>query len=358
MVPSSVISRSLLVAVKSVNQQFQRGVQSSSWPSHEVSFSPSNHQIYSRRSLSTDIPRLRLIRKRGRKIATGETNSSAAAQELHELRLEVKALKQIIREGLTKTNQVESLTRSLADRTSSLESVLGEIKTHVSRINAVEKLLTTARDHIQNNPVLQELRQTFETLLRKSRPYVVKNYKSILATFVFLTIVWKNRSNFFYQRASEDVADLARLALEQESLRQTIQETLYTIASDPQTLQTLNDLFQELIQHERTKQDLVDLIVFATNTPEVQNGLMDLCQLFFQNPKAREMLAVITADVVRDTVDDDLVQQATAIGIQRSFWYAVTPPFLWRYFEKSKPRDVSIDDNKHNDGGDITPAAS
>mmetsp|Transcript_50729 Transcript_50729/g.122356 ORF Transcript_50729/g.122356 Transcript_50729/m.122356 type:complete len:357 (+) Transcript_50729:326-1396(+) len=342
MMISSVMSRRIfVVTVKTAKQQpqlqspgriihfdVQRGARRSSFIAHGVHTS--------RRYVSTPLARPKPTTKRGRRHVSSSTNATAA-QELHDLKLEVKALQQVIREGLVKTNQVETMTRSLSERTSSLEQVLGEINTRVSRINAVETMLTNARDYIlQHNPALQELQQTFETFMRKSRPFLIKNYRSILASLVLLTVVWKYRSNIFYQRASEDVADLAKRTLEQESLRRTIQETLYTIASDPQTLKTLNDLLQQIIQHKQTQHELINLIVFAAGTREVQAGLMDLCQALLEDPKARKMIDVITADVVRDTLDDDSVQQASAVGFQRSLWYAVTPSFLWRYFEKNE----------------------
>jgi predicted NACHT family NTPase len=144
------------------------------------------------------------------------------------------------------------------------------------------------------------------------------------------------------------VADLARRTLEQDALRLSIQETLATVANSPSTLQTLNDLFQKLITHERTEEDLINLLVHAVNTPQVQKALLGLLEVVLQDPNVqklsfefllkgldiesvKKMLDAQTQELVRTTVHDDSVQQAAAVGIQRSLWYAITPRVLWRY---------------------------
>ena len=292
--------------------------------------------------------------------------------DLQKLQNEVKALKELVQQQQkSQTDRVvEAMTQTLSNKTTSLEATLKDINQHVSRISVVEKIVTGVQDLLQNHPAVQNVLQKFEALVEQSTPFV-KHYKyGILATLMIVGILWKYRSSLVYERTSEEVADLARLTLEQDSLRLSIQETLYTVANNPSTLQTLNELVQKLVRDEETQQELVTLVVHAVQTQDVQNALLELLQVVFEDEhlqqltgefllkglnmeNVKRMLDEQTAELVRDTVSDDSVQQATAVGIQRSLWYAVTPSFLWRFMEnKSKSHNESEESEKQNNNVD------
>lgn len=295
----------------------------------------------------------------------GQADEDAAiaitTQDIQSLKAEMKALQSMLQQSRSQNDHIESLTRNLASRTSRIEGRLDEINDHVSKISALEKMVASARDLLQQNPAVQGVVNNLETIVQRSRPYF-RNYKYVLlAAGIGVTVVWKYRANLFYQRTSEEVADLARRTLEQDSLRLSIQETLQTVANSPATLETLNQLIEKLIAHERTQQDLVNLIVFAVQTPEVQAALL----VMLQDPKlqlvagefllkgldmtsVKEMLDAQTADLTRETVSNDSVQQATAIGLQRTVRYSVTPSFLWRFMERKK--EGKQEDGENDDG--------
>eukprot|EP00797_Seminavis_robusta_P005731 Sro1381_g267830.2 (332) ;mRNA; f:16469-17464 len=281
--------------------------------------------------------------KRGADIAG--SSSSLQPRDLDDVLQEVKALQALIKEQ-------QALTRSVSSQTAQVQTRLTEIENHMSKISALKASLTKARDAVQKNPALRPLVENLERLVKQSTP-IVRDYKYyILGIAVAMVVVWENRS-MFYQSTSEEVADLARRTLEQDSLRQSIQETIQTVANNPSTLRTLNDLVQKLVTHEQTEKDLVNLVVHAVNTPEVQKALLDLLAVVFQDPSlqhlaaefllkgldmdsVKKMLDSQTQELVKVTVKDDAVQQATAIGIHRSLLYTITPSFLWRFIEHDK----------------------
>ena len=303
-----------------------------------------------------------------------ESTESITFEDIRSLQQDIKSLQTLLQQSRAQQNEtLESLTRTLTARTSQIEVRLDEINDHVRKIGALEKVVATASDLLHLNPAIRSVVDNLETIVQRSRPYV-QNYKYVLlAVGVSVTILWKYRSNLVYERTSEEVADLARLTLEQESLRLSIQETLQTVANSPATLTTLNDLVQTLIAHERTQQHLVHLLVFAVNTPEVQTAVLDLLQVVFEDPKLQEltgafllkgldmesvkaMLDAQTAELVRNTVSDDSVQQATAVGLQRSLWYSITPSFLWRFIEPHKNEKDKGDENESNSHDNSDPA--
>jgi len=290
-------------------------------------------------------PKLSRIRSAHTTTSVDSSQSQASLQE------EIKSLQALLRQSQTHQEGLESLTRGLAKRTSSMEAKLDDINRHVDKISGMEKVITSVRDFLHDTPAVRGVVDNLETLVSRSRPYLRKNKYIFFGALAVTVVIWKYRSNLVYERTSEEVADLARLTLEQESLRLSIQETLHTIANSPSTLTTLNELLQSLIRHERTQQDLVNLLIFAVNTPEVQAALLDLLQVVFKDEElqkltgefllkgldeksVKKMLDDQTAELVRQTVADDSVQQATAVGLQRSLLYSITPSFFWRLLER------------------------
>jgi hypothetical protein len=280
----------------------------------------------------------------------GGRDEGVAKQDLQAVLEEVKAMHALIREQRSRTFLMESLTRSVTAQNAQLERRLQEIGNQVVKISTLEQLLNNVRDFLHSRPAIKGVVERLESILERSTP-VVKGYKYYLLGTMFIGgLIWRHRAELVYQRTSVEVADLARRTLEQDALRLSIQETLVTVANSPSTLQTLNDLVQKLITHERTEEDLINLLVHAINTPQVQNALLDLLEVVFQDPKVQKLasefllkgleidsvkktLDAQTQELVRTTVHDDSVQQAAAVGIQRSLWYAITPRFLWRYIE-------------------------
>lgn len=315
--------------------------------------------------------------------STSKGQAFATSQEIRTLQQEIKSLKELLQQqqqsasrspnpsnNTTNNDTVETLadlTRNLTARTAEMELRLDQINDHVSKIGALEKIASNARDMLQHNAAVRGVVQNLETIVQRSRPYLTQNkyVKYVLLGLISLSaIVWKFRQKLVYERTSEEVADLARRTLEQESLRGSIQETLQTVANSQATLATLNDLVQALIAHERTQQDLVHLLVFAVNTPEVQTALLELLQVVVKDETLQQlvgefllkgldmesvkvMLEAQTAELVRDTVADDSVQQATAVGLQRSLLYSITPSFLWRFMEKES-KEYSQEDGKRD----------
>lgn len=293
-----------------------------------------------------------------------DTSTTITLQDVQNLQSQLQTLQQLLQQSRSQAFHLESLTRNLTARTFAVEQELHLINQNVSKIGGMEQILQTALEKTRNNPALKALVHNLENVLQQSRPFV-ENYKYYLAAiFAASVVIWKYRATLVYQRTSEEVADLAKRTLEQVSLRNSIQETLHTLANNPQTLHTLNELIQELIQDHKTQQQLIQLVVIAVQSQEVQAALLDLLQIVFKNPQLQEltgefllkgldmepvktMLDEQTAALVQDTLSNDAVQQATATGIKRSLWYAVTPSFLWRYMERTQVTK-SDKDNKNS----------
>ena len=91
-------------------------------------------------------------------------------------------------------------------------------------------------------------------------------------------VFWQYRLTM-YQRTSEEVANVAAMTLQQDSLRRTIQETLTTVANSPETLASLSILFQKLITEERTEMHLINLIVLALNSEGVRDAALKLLEV-------------------------------------------------------------------------------
>ena len=330
----------------------------------ESSSFPSCAQRFYRHNLSAVIRRAQTTTSKG---SPSELSQAVTAQDVRNLQQEIQSLQTLLQQqAQTHQERLESLTESFTTRTAALETKLEEINHHMGTISGLEKLVSTVRDFVKDTPGVRGVVGNLETLVQQSRPFV-QHYKYVLfGTAVMVAILWKYRSNLVYERTSEEVADLARLTLEQESLRLSIQETLQTVANSPATLTTLNELLQSLIQHERTQQDLVNLLIFAVNTPDVQKALLNLLQVVFEDENlqklsgefllkgldtesVKKMLDDQTAELVRNTVADDTVQQATAVGLRRSLLYSVTPSFLWRLVERRKDTNTHVDERDAKD---------
>eukprot|EP00523_Entomoneis_sp_CCMP467_P007740 CAMPEP_0168734824 /NCGR_PEP_ID=MMETSP0724-20121128/9015_1 /TAXON_ID=265536 /ORGANISM="Amphiprora sp., Strain CCMP467" /LENGTH=507 /DNA_ID=CAMNT_0008781945 /DNA_START=73 /DNA_END=1596 /DNA_ORIENTATION=+ len=329
---------------------------------------PLSLRLYPYRSTTTPISK-RSLSSNGTAAAAPQT-TTITTHEVSELRQELQELKDLIKAQRSQSYHVESLTRAVSAQTKLLETRLVEIEHHVSQIRAVHTLLETVRDFLQHNPATKQLLKQLETVAklvgvnpiigRGTTTFVREHYPAALAVgLVVAGLIWNHRATVVYERTSEEVAHLARKTLEQESLRQSIQETINVIVNHPQTLKLLNDLVQQLVTHPQTQRDLVHLLVYAIGTPDVQRALLNLLHTVFRDEQlqrvtgefllkgldtdsVKAMLDAQTAELIRGTVSDVSVQQATAAGVQKSLWYAVTPPFLWQLLRDKRRRETQM----------------
>lgn len=128
-----------------------------------------------------------------------------------------------------------------------------------------------------------------------------------------------------YEQTSEEIANVASLTLQQESLRETIQDTLTTVANSPETLASLSALFQDLIREERTERHLIDLIVRALKSEGVRDASFYLLDLCFQDPALQARAGEFLKLAAHATVLDEGVQKSTGVGIQQALKSAVLP---------------------------------
>lgn len=152
-----------------------------------------------------------------------------------------------------------------------------------------------------------------------------------------------------YQRTSEEVANVASLTLQQESLRKTIQETLTTVANSPETLESLSLLFQRLIREEKTEQHLIDLIVRALNSEGVKLAALQLLNLCFQNDALQRQGGEFLKVAASSAVLDETVQKNVGVGIQQALKNVVTLNVL-PWGRKSGGGGSGSDSTKSNSG--------
>jgi len=158
-----------------------------------------------------------------------------------------------------------------------------------------------------------------------------------------------------YERTSEEVANVAALTLQQDSLRKTIQETLTTVANSPETLASLSALFQKLISEERTEQHLINLIVRALNSEGVRDAAIRLLDVCFRNPELMKQAGEFLKVAANATVLDEGVQRSAGVGIQQALKSAVLPWWAKNIGDSSSSggggggRSIS---NKSNNGKD------
>ena len=141
-----------------------------------------------------------------------------------------------------------------------IENKLMDIQRHVVKIPAVlERLPGDLRRYVRDRSpkyVGEALRRAQES---GAASFLTSKYAAWLALGVAFAS-WKSRPTV-YRQTSEEIASVASMTLRQDSLRETIQETLTAVAASPETLASLSALFRRLIREERTERQLVNLIV-------------------------------------------------------------------------------------------------
>lgn len=207
--------------------------------------------------------------------------------------------------------ETQSLSRRAEARAYIIENKLMDIQSHVVKIPALENLATSLRQFMKSYSMSDAFRSV--------------NSKYILAVLLgSAVLVWQYRSHM-YERTSEEVANVAALTLQQDSLRKTIQETLTTVANSPETLASLSALFQKLITEERTEQHLVNLIVRALNSEGVRDAAIRLLDICFRDPELMKQAGEFLKVAANATVLDEGVQRSAGVGIQQALKSAVLP---------------------------------
>mmetsp|Transcript_20446 Transcript_20446/g.30988 ORF Transcript_20446/g.30988 Transcript_20446/m.30988 type:complete len:388 (+) Transcript_20446:127-1290(+) len=282
--------------------------------------------------------------------------------ELEKLQAEIKALQELSKVHQSMLSEFRS---SSEQQTKTIFDLLEQMKEHIVKISTVERISMASRDYFQQN---ETLTQIVKSMQNRSWNFLTNKY--VLGGVAAVILVgWSYRSTM-RARASEEVAGIAALTLQQSELRETIQETLHTVANSPETLNTLNELLLKLIQSPQTVKALVDLVVHALQTPDVRSAVMQLLEEIFRDKHLQQLtgdfllnglnyhkdfLESQTQDLVRQTVLDQSVQRATGMGVQRSLWYAMVPPFLWNH---STPITTtsSREQQKMKEGQNIEPS--
>jgi DNA repair exonuclease SbcCD ATPase subunit len=275
------------------------------------------------------------------RVFSSTSNSPAPTKsEIEELRKSIQTLQQLVQQ--TKTDQsknIERLARQLESQSKVVEQSLDELHNHLGTTFSLERVSAAAKDYVEKNETIRSVLDQFNRQVDK-HPRFINRY-TLGAVLLSLAILWRYRVSI-RRKTSKEVAEIASQTLQQETLRQSIQETLEALATSPETLETLNDLIRKLIQEPSTQEHLVKLVQNAVATEEVQNALMELLQNVFQDPHlqelsgefllkgldvehVRKMLEAQTQSLVRETVLDESVQQATAKGVKKSLWYALKP---------------------------------
>jgi len=273
---------------------------------------------------------------------SSQRTAAAAKGEIDALRQEIQTLQQLVKQSNIQSSNAERIVQQVENQSSKMEQSLSEIHRQVVGTSAFDSILSAGKEYVEHNDTLKNLLDQISMQARQ-HPRFINKY-TLAALLLSLVILWQYWASI-RQRTSKEVADIASRTLQQETLRQSIRETLDALATSPETLQTLTELLQTLMQDPSTQQQLVGLVVYAVGTEEVQNALLEMLQGIFQDSQlqellgefllkgldaehVKEMLQQQTQDLVRETVSDQSVQRATGTGIRRSIWYALKPPFL------------------------------
>ncbi|KAK1741203.1 hypothetical protein QTG54_008455, partial [Skeletonema marinoi] len=232
--------------------------------------------------------------------------SPSIEQQLSALQSEIAHLSYLIKQTSTQQLETASLSRRAEARAYIIEHKLMDIQSHVVKIPEMEHLTKSLRQYLEKySPSL--LSDAFQRAAASSATVVGRdvliNKYTIWITLGSLLLFWQYRVTM-YQRTSEEVADIAAMTLQQDTLRCQIQETLATVANSPSTLASLSLLFQQLISEERTQQHLIDLIVRALGSEGVRLAALSLLEVCFQNEelqvRAGEFLKVAAKVAVLD----------------------------------------------------------
>lgn len=259
--------------------------------------------------------------------------------ELSQLRSEIATLSYLIKQTASHQVETQTLARRAEARAHIIEDKLINIQSHVIKIPAnLEKLVTSSRETFTD---------IFKRVNESSASFLTNKYTlwgiaiGMLAVYQYKTIM--------YQRTSEEVANVAALTLQQDSLRKTIQETLTTVANSPETLNALSLLFQKLITEKHTEEHLINLIVRALKSEGVRDAAIYLLDVAFQNEQLQVRAGDFLKVAANATLLDENVQQNAGIGIQHALKNAVVPWWVKKLHLKDHSKDVDRSKDEEND---------
>jgi len=263
--------------------------------------------------------------------------------ELSQLRSEIATLSYLIKQTASHQVETQTLARRAEARAHIIEDKLIDIQSHVIKIPAnLEKLVSSSREIFkQYSP--SYVSEAIKRVNESSASFLTNKYTlwgiavGMLAVYQYKTIM--------YQRTSEEVANVAALTLQQDSLRKTIQETLTTVANSPETLNALSLLFQKLITEKHTEEHLINLIVRALNSEGVRDAAIYLLDVAFQNEDLQVRAGEFLKVAANATLLDENVQENAGIGIQHALKSAVVP---WWVKKLHLNKDSKDEGNDHH----------
>ena len=241
--------------------------------------------------------------------------------ELSQLRSEIATLSYLIKQTSSQQVETQALARRAEARAYIIENKLMDIQSHVVKIPAnIENLVhNTQRIFKEYSPsyVSEAIRKVNEL---SSGTSLLTNKYTLWTMFVAIIVFWQYRLTM-YQRTSEEVAEVAALTLQQDSLRRTIQETLTTVANSPETLDSLSALFQKLITEKHTEEHLINLIVRALNSEGVRDAAIYLLDVAFRNDELQCRAGEFLKVAANATVLDEGVQKNAGKETSSFFFY-------------------------------------
>ena len=255
-----------------------------------------------------------------------DSTSSIEAQ-LAALQSEVAQLSYLIKQTSAQQVETTTLSRRAEARAYIIENKLIDIQSHVVKIPALENMAQRLRQLLEklNMPSAIAVSDAFERA--GGRELLLNKYT--LWGFIGAGLLFWQYRVAMYKRTSEEVADIASMTLQQDTLRLTIQETLATVANSPSTLSSLSLLFQQLISEERTQQHLIDLIVRALGSEGVRLAAIQLLDVCFQNEDLQLRAGEFLKVAAKTAVLDEKLQQSAGVGIQKALKSAVLPQNWW-----------------------------
>ncbi|KAL7466933.1 hypothetical protein ACHAXS_007204 [Conticribra weissflogii] len=286
-------------------------------------------------------------------------------EQIHRLETQITTLTSQI-QSLTyqiQKSQIQSLestriTKRSEARSYIIEQKLLEIQSHVGKLPALEDLVNALRGYLMEfrpASIGDAVRKAIGgkglgsgPTVEGARWFVTSKYAAWISLLSVL-IFWRYRVTM-YRRTSEEVANVAAMTLQQDSLRKTIQETLTTVANSPETLASLSLLFQSLITEERTERHLIDLIVRALNSEGVRLAAIDLLDECFRNEYLQGRAGEFLKVAAREVVLDEGLQRDAGVGIQKVVKSALALPWWVRNDGDDGKRNKN-DDGEAGDGG-------
>lgn len=254
---------------------------------------------------------------------TSCSTPTSIEEQLSSLQSEIAHLSYLIKQTSTQQLETASLSRRAEARAYIIEHKLMEIESHVVKIPEIKHLTNRLQQYLEKySPSL--ISDAFQRASLSTGRDVLINKYTIWITLGSLLLFWQYRMTM-YQRTSEEVADIAAMTLQQDTLRCQIQETLATVANSPSTLASLSSLFQQLIREERTQQHLIDLIVRALGSEGVRMAAVELLDVCFQNEELQVRAGKFLKVAAKVAVLDEEVQKSAGVGIQKALKSAVLP---------------------------------